>query len=131
MKNLVNKFKKIKQIKISRKRLVEALPYIVASSVALFGCNNQNKEILKTEERDYVQFQDSNGKVYEDLGKDSSLDYVYNIKAYPLFDAIEITDNSDEPKNSLFKQISRNSDEAIDLQIAFNKIKEKYDGQKK
>ncbi len=128
MKNLANKLKKIRQIKISGKKLVEALPYIVAGSVALLGCNNSNNnKILKIEKNDYVEFYDnSNSKVYEDLGKDKTLDYFYDATKYPIVDAIEIVDNHDEAKNYTFKQILRNSDRVVDLQIEFNKIKEKY-----
>ncbi len=130
MKNLINKFRKIRQIKISKKKIVEALPYIAAGSIFLFGCNNQNnKKILKIEKEDYVEFRDSNGKIYEDFGKDKTLDCFYDAKKYPIVDAIEIIDNPNEARNYLFKQIFRNSDEAIDLQLKFNKIRDEYEKQ--
>lgn len=130
MKTLLNKFKKIRQIKISKIKLVEALPYIVAGSIALLGCNARDDKIIsKIEKNDYVEFRDSNCKVYEDLGKDETLDYFYDAKKYPIVDAIEIIDSPDEAKNYVFKQILRNSDEALDLQIKFNKIKEQYNKQ--
>lgn len=100
----------------------------LALAVGLNGCNNSdNKKILKIEKSDYVAFHDSNGKIYEDLGKDKTLDYFYDAKRYPIVDAIEIIGNFDEAKNYTFKQILRNSDEAIDLQIEFNEINEEYE----
>lgn len=129
MKNLINEVKKIRQIKISKRKLVEALPYLVAGSIALFGCNSQNdKRISKIEKSDYVEFYDGNGKIYEDFGKDEILDYFYDKKK---LDAFEIVDVLDEAKNYTFKQILRNSDKAIDLQIELNKIKKEYEKQEK
>ncbi len=104
----------------------------LALAVGLNGHNNSdNKKILKIEKNNYVKFQHSNGKVYEDLGKDGILDFFYDKKNYPVMKAIEIVDAPDKAKNCTFKQILRNSDEAINLQIEFNKINEEYEKQEK
>ncbi len=100
----------------------------LALAVGLNGCNNsEDKKILKIEKNDYVEFRDSDGKIYEDFGKDKTLDCFYDAKKYPIVDAIEIVDAPDKAKNYTFKQIPRNSDEAINLQIEFNKINEEYE----
>src|SRR3989344_6976460 len=90
MKTLINKIKTIKKVK-----LAEAIPYIVAGSLLLFGCNDkENQKILRSEKSDYVEFYDNENKlIYTDLRKDGILDVVYNDKNSLVLNAFEIVDN--------------------------------------
>src|SRR3989344_4878629 len=124
MKTLINKLKNIK-----KSQLTEAIPYIVAGSLLLLGCNNkETQKISKHDAKDYVEFYDRDGKVYTDLGKDGVLDVVYNNKSSPVLDAVEIVDNLDSGE-SYFKPVLRTSDKAIALQIKFNEVKIRYNKQ--
>ena len=138
MINLTNKLKKIKKSQIA-----EAIPYIVAGSILLFGCNDKEKQkISKYELKGFVEFDDGNGGVYTDLDKDDKLDIFENTKEYPIVTAIEIVENiNDETATEIedfdsisgevdyFRAINRKSYEAITLQKKFELVKQKYEKQ--